>query len=137
MRFGTYAKESNTLALVSRSGSLTFKMMRRGANFKPTSLNAVAPPPEQDTPLNIPKKTRLYLEQMEREKELAPAMHKLFQLGLRRLRLSTARAFVKTVADGGSALATVSGASLRMNAIVAGMGPSFKIKLDLTVRFWF
>lgn len=132
MRFGTYAREANTLATISRSGALTFKMTKRTANFKAPEA-ASGPPPEQDIPLAVPKKTKLYVEQTQRERDQAVEMHRIFQRDLCRLRLNTARAFVKTIADGGSALASLSGASLRLNASVMGLGPSFKIKLDLTV----
>lgn len=133
LRFGTYSREANTLVTVSRSGSLTFKMTKRTATFKAIE-GAAGPPPEQDIPLPVPKKTKLYVEQTQRERDFAADMHRIFQQELRKLRLATARAFVKTIADGGSALATVSGASLRLNATVAGLGPSFKVKVDFTVR---
>ena len=47
---------------------------------------------EQDVPLNIPKKTRVYVEQTKREREKASEMHRGFQRDLCKLRLSTARA---------------------------------------------
>lgn len=131
LRFGTYSREANTLVTVSRSGSLTFKMTKRTATFKALEAST-GPPPEQDIPLAVPKKTKLYLEQTQRERDHAADMHRLFQLELRKLRLAAARAFVKSIADGGSALATVSGASLRLHASVSGLGPSFKIKVDIT-----
>jgi hypothetical protein len=140
MRFGRYSRESNTLALVSRSGALTFKMIKRTASFLPPpgggGGGGAGAPPEQDTPLAVPKKSRVYMEQTAREREAATPIHRAFQLGLRRLRLATARAFVKTAEDGGgvSSLATVSGASLRLNVLVAGLGPRFLIKIDLAVR---
>ena len=46
-------------------------------------------PAEQDVPLNIPKKTRLYVEQMDRERQSAVHMHRTFQRDLCRLRLKT------------------------------------------------
>ena len=38
------------------------------------------PPPEQDIPLNVPKKTKLYVEQTQRERDQATEMHRLFQV---------------------------------------------------------
>jgi hypothetical protein len=58
------------------------------------------PPPEQDVPLQVPKKTRLYVEQTQREREQAVDMHCAFQRDLCKLRLATARAFVKVLTDG-------------------------------------
>jgi hypothetical protein len=39
------------------------------------------PPPEQDIPLNVPKKTKLYVEQTQRKRDQATEMHRLFQVG--------------------------------------------------------
>ena len=58
------------------------------------------PPPEQDVPLPVPKKTKLYVEQTQRERDHAPEMHRAFQRDLCKLRLETARAYVKTLTDG-------------------------------------
>ena len=86
------------------------------------------PPPEQDIPLNVPKKTKLYVEQTQRERDQATEMHRLFQVcsaralllagggggltvvlvpffvavqrDLCKLRLTTARSYVKVITDG-------------------------------------
>ena len=55
---------------------------------------------DQDIPLNVPKKTKLYVEQTQREREQAIDMHRIFQRDLCKLRLSTARAYVKVLTDG-------------------------------------
>ena len=52
-------------------------------------------PCEKDIPLAVPKKTKLYVEQTQREREQAVDMHRIFQRDLCKLRLSTARAYVK------------------------------------------
>lgn len=53
-----------------------------------------------DIPLNIPKKTKLYVEQTQRERDHATEMHRHFQRDLCKLRLTTARAYVKIIKDG-------------------------------------
>ena len=53
--------------------------------------DASQPPP----PLPIARKTRLFAEQVEREREQAPEMHRVFQRDLCKLRLDTAKAYVK------------------------------------------
>jgi hypothetical protein len=53
-----------------------------------------------DTIVQVPKKTRLYVEQTQREREQAADMHRIFQRDLARLRLTTARAYVKILTDG-------------------------------------
>jgi len=82
------------LVTASRSGALTFKMTKRTATFKAPETPS-GPPPEQDIPLAVPKKTRLYVEQTQRERDCAVDMHRIFQRELCKLRLATARAYVK------------------------------------------
>ena len=47
------------------------------------------------------------------------------------LRLATARAYVKMITDGQGPMSYSSGTSLRLTAQVQGLGPKFKIKLNL------
>ena len=82
-------------------------------------------------PLSIPKKTKLYVEQTQREREQATDMHRVFQRDLCKLRLSTARAYVKIISDGQGPMSYSAGSSLRMTAQVQGLGPKFKLKLNV------
>ena len=58
-------------------------------------------------------------------------MHRAFQRDLCKLRLSTARAYVKMITDGQGPMSYSSGSALRLTAQVQGLGPKFKIKLNL------
>ena len=143
LRFGSYGREPNTLLATSRKGSLFVKMLRRNANLE--TQGTAGPPPEQDVPLALPKKTKLYIEQTQRERDQCVAMHRVFQADLAKLRLETARAFVKiTGAAGASAGAKTSGGrlgaaaivsasnqSVRINAKLSGFGPRFRITVDV------
>jgi len=95
-RFGAYGREDNTLIAVHGWGALTIKIWRRTADVE-SMLTQAGPPPEQDVPIPVPKKTKLYLEQAQREREQAPDIHRAFQRDLCRLRLETAKAYVKTL----------------------------------------
>lgn len=78
-------------------------MMPRTANLEiatAAAASSAGPPPEQDIPLDVPKKTRLYVEQTQREREHAVDMHRVFQRDLVKMRLETARALVKVLTDG-------------------------------------
>jgi Bardet-Biedl syndrome 1 protein len=92
------------------------------------------PPPEQDIPLTVPKKTKLYIEQTQRERDQAVEMHRLFQRDLCKLRLATARAYVKVLTDGHGPLSYTAGSSLRLNPQVQGLGPIFRLKVRSTTQ---
>lgn len=69
LRAGCYGREENALVIVHGAGALSVKMLRRTANLEATS-HTPSIPPEQDIPLAMPKKTKLYLEHAQREREL-------------------------------------------------------------------
>ena len=153
-RFGPYQRNDNTLACVFKDGSMAIKMLSRTATLEAGD-EAPGPPPEQgtsppdvtrlmlrctmidaclagtDIPLRVPKKTKLYVEQTQRERDQATDMHRIFQRDLCKLRLVTARSYVKIITDGHGPLSYASGASLRLNAQVQGLGPKFVIKLNV------
>jgi Bardet-Biedl syndrome 1 protein len=135
MLFGQYGREDASLVLVQKSGALTLKILKRTASLEAIS-EASGPPPEQDIPLNIPKKTKLYVEQTQRERDHAIEMHRHFQRDLCKLRLTTARAYVKIIKNGQGNVSSLTtsgggGASIRLNAQVQGIGPLFRLKLNV------
>eukprot|EP01048_Picozoa_sp_COSAG05_P019960 COSAG05_NODE_3271_length_2186_cov_459.916188_4_plen_309_part_00 len=63
----------------------------------------------------------------------ATEMHRVFQRDLCKLRLATARAYVKVLTDGHGPLSYTAGSSLRLHPQVQGLGPTFRLKLDIQV----
>lgn len=126
MKLGTFGREEGSMVLSFKSGALMVKILQRNANLE-VSNAAPGPPPEQDIPLDVPKKTKLYVEQTSREREQAIDMHRTFQRDLCKLRLSTARAYVNLIGAGHGPMATMGGTQVRLNAQVGGMGPQFKV----------
>lgn len=126
MRLGTFGREEGSMVLSFKSGALMVKILQRNANLDVSNVTP-GPPPEQDIPLDVPKKTKLYVEQTSREREQATDMHRTFQRDLCKLRLSTARAYVNLLGAGHGPMSSVGGAQVRLNAQVMGMGPQFKI----------
>mmetsp|Transcript_13797 Transcript_13797/g.22981 ORF Transcript_13797/g.22981 Transcript_13797/m.22981 type:complete len:603 (+) Transcript_13797:119-1927(+) len=128
--YGSYGREENALVIVHAQGTLTIKMWKRAADAD--SLNTSAgPPPEQDIPLPVPKKTKLYVEQTQREREKAPDIHRAFQRDLCKLRLTTARAYVKTLTDGLMGATAIGSNDIRLQIQVQGLGPKFLLKISL------
>eukprot|EP00933_Yihiella_yeosuensis_P026875 TRINITY_DN20867_c0_g1_i1.p1 TRINITY_DN20867_c0_g1~~TRINITY_DN20867_c0_g1_i1.p1 ORF type:complete len:617 (-),score=119.82 TRINITY_DN20867_c0_g1_i1:152-1942(-) len=126
IKLGTFGREEGSMVLSFKSGALMVKILTRNANLEATNV-AAGPPPEQDIPLDVPKKTKLYVEQTSREREQAIDMHRTFQRDLCKLRLSTARAYVNLLGAGHGPMSSGGGAQVRLNAQVIGMGPQFKI----------
>lgn len=130
LRFGVLGRESRCLVAIHASGALRVRILPRRALLD--SAMPSGPPEEQDIPLPVPKKTTLYVEQAQRERDEAVAMHRIFQKDLCRLRLEAARSFVRCIADGRGPTTTVAGANLRVSADVAGLGPLFRLRISLT-----
>jgi hypothetical protein len=57
------------MILNTKSGGIQAKILQRQANLSAT--HKPGPPPEQDIPLNIPKKTKLFIDLAARERENA------------------------------------------------------------------
>uniref|UniRef100_UPI00398EA0D9 BBSome complex member BBS1-like n=1 Tax=Pristiophorus japonicus TaxID=55135 RepID=UPI00398EA0D9 len=116
--------------MTTKGGGLIIKILKRTAVFEDKDTSP-GPPLAQSIKLSVPKKTKLYVDQTLRERENAVAMHRAFQTDLYRLRLSVARAYAKALE---ASLAPVSAdltEPLKLNAVVQGIGPSFKLTLNI------
>ena len=83
---------------------------------------------------NIPKKTKLFVEQSARERETSTVMHRVFQHDLYLLRLNTARSFVRALQTSSNPISSSSGddsESIKLSAQVLGLGPVFKLIIGL------
>lgn len=129
MTYGIYGSEPNALVLSYRNGGIEFKIVARKAAFDARSQSG--PPPEQDIPLSLPRRTSLYVELTEREKQQATDMHRIFQHDLCKLRVTSSRAFLRVLSEGQGPISFTTGSQLRLNASVQGLGPLFKIKLQI------
>ena len=118
IKFGTFGREEGALVLNFKSGGINVRMLQRRATLD-SQLHKEGPPPEQDIPLDVPKKSSLYLEQAEREKEMHGDMYRSYLKDLVSLKLTTATAYVKLkdVVDAPTTYSTAS-TNLRLNAWV-------------------
>ena len=138
---GPYSREVNTLCLVTKAGGLIVKMLPRRHELA-TATYGGGPPPEQDIPLDIPKKTKLYLDQTEREREMAPEMHRRFQQETVNLQVTTAKAYLELLQRGEIAGASVPPKEeeakeeedkvlVDLRAVVRGLGPFFHLEVEV------
>ena len=77
MQFGRFGRDESSLILVTRAGGMYVKILKRTASFEEKDTIS-GPPPAQSVKLNIPKKTKLFVDQSLRERENATSMHRTF-----------------------------------------------------------
>ncbi|XP_059497561.1 Bardet-Biedl syndrome 1 protein isoform X2 [Stegostoma tigrinum] len=128
--FGRYGREDGTLIMTTKGGGLIIKILKRTAVFEDKDTSP-GPPLAQSIKLSIPKKTKLYVDQTLRERENAVAMHRAFQMDLYRLRLRATREYAKALEASMAPVSADLQEPLKMNAVVQGIGPAFKLTLNI------
>ena len=75
MKFGRFGREADSLVMIANSGMLMVKMLKRTAqlNEKLTAANA-----KDSQKLEIPRKTKLFLDNVAREKEFSKGLWDIF-----------------------------------------------------------
>jgi Bardet-Biedl syndrome 1 protein len=157
LQFGRFGREYDSLVAVLRSGALAVKVLRRAARLAAPlsghvaargSASGAAGPGEQETPLDLPKRTRLHLNNVHREQDTAADMYRILARDLRMLSLRVKREYVRVISSGADptqalpARASSSSSSVGMAAFpqvsltasvdVEGIGPAFRVALRLT-----
>jgi|TARA_B110000967_G_scaffold154535_2_gene159171 hypothetical protein len=87
--FARLGREENALAIVTKNGSVTVKIMPRRADLSAGSAgngnnDASNGPEDHSIPLAVPKKTKVYVENAARERLVGKEMHQTFQKDLQR-----------------------------------------------------
>ena len=140
MKFGRFGREDSALVMITINGGLTVKILKRTAQFEKLETALTPHLSKVNEKLNIPKKTKLFVEQSSRERENGTQMHRVFQHDLFLLRLNTARAFVRALQTSSNPITTAtsddsadssSEATIKLSAQVLGLGPVFKLILGL------
>ncbi|KAK6180671.1 hypothetical protein SNE40_008677 [Patella caerulea] len=70
LQFGRFGREDGTLVMTTRGGGLFVKILKRSAKFEEKDALA-GPPISQNQKINIPKKTKLFVDQTLRERQNA------------------------------------------------------------------
>jgi len=68
--------------------------------------------------LNIPKKTKLFIEVAERERDQYSTMYKLFHMDLTKIKLKCAQNYLKIISEGNAPISYASGANIKLMANV-------------------
>ncbi|KAF7283601.1 hypothetical protein GWI33_023358, partial [Rhynchophorus ferrugineus] len=125
--FGQVGQEENVMVIITAGGTISFKILKRTADFSTRNQESV--PVLQGKPIPLPKRSKLFLEQSLRERQCAVEIHQTFQQDLLRLRLTTARALVQNINDH-SGIGNEK-ENIKLSAQVLGLGPKFTIILTL------
>ncbi|XP_002732274.1 BBSome complex member BBS1-like [Saccoglossus kowalevskii] len=130
MQFGRFGREDGALVMTTKGGGLIVKILRRNAVFEERDSSG-GPPVAQNQKLNVPKKTKLFVDQTMRERENGTTMHRTFQHDLYRMRLNTARAFVTALDNSLNPISMNPTEPLKLSAQIQGIGPTFKLTVSL------
>nr|XP_049695401.1 Bardet-Biedl syndrome 1 protein homolog [Helicoverpa armigera] len=130
MKFGQLGQEEHVLIIITGSGNLMLKILKRTAEFSAESAGVeLSGAAAGHKPWLIPKKSKLFLEQAARERENAVLMHETFQHELNRLRLLAAKTLQEAHLKSDNSVGTGRMESLRLTAEVEGLGPVFRVTL--------
>ncbi|XP_041351022.1 Bardet-Biedl syndrome 1 protein-like isoform X2 [Gigantopelta aegis] len=130
MKFGKFGREDGTLVMTTRGGGLFVKILKRSTVFEEKNLVS-GPPAAQNIKLNVPKKTKLFVDQTLRERENAVEMHRTFQRDLYLLRLRTARDYARALENSMNPISSDPTEPIKLSAQVQGIGPTFKLTVNL------
>jgi len=139
LQFGKYGREADTLVAVLASGALAVRILRRSARLDGSSAGSASAEDSAAPPLPMPKRTRLHLSHVQRERDNAGSLYRTFSRDVRTLSLRVKRAYVQLLASGADTT-TASGRSsgssrpqARLDADVHGVGPSFRVLVRLSL----
>ncbi|KAF5406287.1 hypothetical protein PHET_00200 [Paragonimus heterotremus] len=130
-QFGPFDREAGSLALITQGGALCLLLVKRSAQFRPLDVIS-RHPTAQTARLELPKKTKLFLDLAEREKEHAPEIYERYNHDLILLRCTVAKAFLELLQTRSGPLA-MHGTKhhLKLIARVYGLGPNYTSAYEL------
>ncbi|VDN02939.1 unnamed protein product [Thelazia callipaeda] len=131
IKFGHFGREEGALIIGTIDGGLIVKLFRRTAKFD-GALGENSLPQTQHCKLNIPRRTRIYLDQATREREQARLMHQIFQRDLFMLRLATTKAFANLTQKSLNSILIKKNEAVEMTVDINGFGPIFRLCAKLS-----
>ncbi|XP_026329865.1 Bardet-Biedl syndrome 1 protein [Hyposmocoma kahamanoa] len=130
MKFGQLGQEEHVFIIVTASGTLMLKILKRTAEFNAHAAGIeLAAAANAQKPWLIPKKSKLFIEQSMREREHAITMHESFQHELNRLRLTAAKTLLEAHVKSDNFIGIGALEPVRLAAEVEGLGPVFRVTL--------
>ncbi|EGD72418.1 hypothetical protein PTSG_00438 [Salpingoeca rosetta] len=126
LRFGRLWRDSYVLVTVTQEGHYIVHRLKRATEFH--QLKGVkGPPPEQHIRIKVPTKTKLYVDQTQREKDNAVSMHQAFRRDHYVLQVLVARKYVKAMTSALAPTSALEDVKFQVGAAVQGIGPTFRL----------
>ncbi|XP_063531310.1 Bardet-Biedl syndrome 1 protein homolog [Cydia strobilella] len=131
LKFGQLGQEEHVFIIVTGSGHLMLKILKRTADFNAHGVGIESSAPSAGKPWLIPKKSKLFLEQSVRERENAVGMHISFQQEMSRLRIAAAKTLLEAHQKSDNSVGVGALEPIRLAAEVEGLGPVFRVTLQV------
>lgn len=127
MKTGRFGSVDDCLVMLTYSGGLMIKTFSKEAKF--ASLKYLDNKSKNEGILAVPKKTPLYLDMVEREKQSCSDMQNVFQSDLLRVRYKAMDTYVKMLKIGNAPQNYSSSSTMKISASLQGLGPNFKLNI--------
>ena len=132
LAFGKYGREDSNLIIVTKNGSFNVFILKRSTDLSQGEISAsIGPAPQQSQKLNVPRKTKTYVDQTLRERESGIQIHRQFTHDIYRMRFKTAQNYVEALQKHMTPISTSDDAPLKMAANVQGLGPVFRVTIEI------
>ncbi|CAO4363662.1 unnamed protein product [Caenorhabditis nigoni] len=130
VRYGMYGREDSTLVVCFKDGTIAIQIFRRNADFR-SRTNYNEAPASHALKLQIPKKTKVFIDNTEREKKLGVKIHQAYQKHLFNLRFKIAESYQTLTASAITTVSTTSVLPVEIAVDINGFGPRHRMSIRL------
>ncbi|EGT57560.1 hypothetical protein CAEBREN_25891 [Caenorhabditis brenneri] len=129
VKFGLYGREDATLIVCFKDGTIAVQIFRRTAQFEKQDYNYV--PPSHALKLAIPKKTKIFIDQTQRELEYGNKIHQAYQKNLFNLKFKIAENYQQLAQTATASVSTTTVLPMDISVDIHGFGPNFRMTVHL------
>lgn len=128
-RFGRY---DECFVVVTEKGGLYIKSLLQSVVIDSLTYNKrTSVVNDEKTRLDIPKKTTLYLDLIEREKESYSSMHDSFQNDIIKMKYKALDTYVRLLSKGHAPQNYSTISKIKLNVSINGLGPVFRLSITI------
>ncbi|KAL3120777.1 hypothetical protein niasHT_008069 [Heterodera trifolii] len=131
MRYGRMGREEGVLVIATFGGGLCVKIFRRVANFE-ENRQTMAQRKATKGSIELPKKSRTFIDQSLRERQNAQLLHQIYQRDWFMIKWHATKTFAELKSGKHGALPTAdSDEPVQVQFDLLGFGPLFRLKIRL------